>query len=73
MRWTVLLLVVLVDASPSLAQTPDPKQVFTTALGGVTAALEGRFGDDAARVHENLAALEKSLAAWPLLTNRLTS
>jgi superkiller protein 3 len=64
MRWTALIFVVLVDASPSLAQTPDPKQVFTTALGGVTAALEGRFGDDASRVHENLATLEKSLAAW---------
>jgi superkiller protein 3 len=64
MRWTALFLVVLVGASPSLAQTPDPKQVFTAALGGVTAALEGRFGDDASRVHEHLAALEKSLAAW---------
>ena len=64
MRWTALILVVLVDASPSLAQIPDPKQAFTTALGGVTAALEGRFGDDASRVHERLATLEKSLAAW---------
>jgi tetratricopeptide (TPR) repeat protein len=64
MRWTALFLVVLVGASPSLAQTPDPKQVFTAALGGVTAALEGRFGDDASRVHEHLTVLEKSLAAW---------
>jgi tetratricopeptide (TPR) repeat protein len=66
MRWTALLLVVLVDASPSLAQaqSPDPKQIFTAALGGLTAALEGRFGDDASRVHEHLTTLEKSLAAW---------
>jgi tetratricopeptide (TPR) repeat protein len=64
MRGTALLLVVLVRASPSLAQAPDPKQAFTITLGGVTAALEGRFGDDASRVQENLAALEKSLAAW---------
>jgi tetratricopeptide (TPR) repeat protein len=64
MRWTALLLVMFIDAGPSLAQTPDPKPSFTAALGGVTAALEGRFGDDGSRVQENLAALEKSLAAW---------
>jgi superkiller protein 3 len=64
MRWTALLLVVLAGASPSVAQAPEPKQAFTAALGGLTAALEGRFGDDASRVHEHLAALEKSLTAW---------
>lgn len=64
MRWTALLLLVLAGASSSVAQAPEPKQGFTAALGGLTAALEGRFGDDASRAHESLAALEKSLTAW---------
>src|SRR5688572_22345471 len=66
-----LLLLVLVPASPSLAQTQDPKQTFAAALGGVTAALEGRFGDDANRVHEGLASLETSLSAWDAAIRRL--
>ena len=64
MRRTALLLLILIAASPSLAQNQDPKQAFTAALGSVTAALEGRFGDDASRVHAGLASLEASLAAW---------
>jgi superkiller protein 3 len=59
-----LLLFLLVVANPAFAQTQDPKQMFTAALGAVTAALEGRFGDDASRVHEGLASLATALAAW---------
>lgn len=64
MRRTTLLLVVLLASRPSPAQPQDPKQAFTAAIGGVTAALEGRFGDDALRVREAVLALEASLAAW---------
>lgn len=64
MRRTGLVLLVLVAARPSLAQTQDPKQLFAAALGGVTAALEGRFGDDADRVQQGLASLEASLSSW---------
>lgn len=64
MRRTALLLLTLLTASPSLAQTQDPKQRFAAAIGSVTAALEGRFGDDASRVHAGLASLEASLSAW---------
>ena len=64
MRRTGLVLLVLVAARPSLAQTQDPKQLFAAALGGVTAALEGRFGDDANRVQQGLASLEASLSSW---------
>jgi superkiller protein 3 len=63
MRRAVLLLI-LAAASPSLAQTQDPKQGFTTALGATTAALEGRFGDDGARLRDGVASLEASLRAW---------
>ena len=64
MRRTGLVLLVLVAARPSLAQTQNPKQLFAAALGGVTAALEGRFGDDANRVQQSLASLEASLSSW---------
>ena len=64
MRRTGLVLLVLVAARPSLAQTQDPKQLFAAALGGVTAALEGRFGDDANRVQQGLASLEEALSSW---------
>jgi tetratricopeptide (TPR) repeat protein len=64
MRRTGLVLLVLVAARPSLAQTQDPKQLFAAALGGVTAALEGRFGDDADRVQQGLASLETWLSSW---------
>lgn len=64
MRRTTLLLVVLLASRPSSAQPQDPKQAFAAALGGVTAALEGRFGDDALRVREGLLVLEASLTAW---------
>jgi tetratricopeptide (TPR) repeat protein len=64
MRRIGLVLLVLVAARPSLAQTQNPKQLFAAALGGVTAALEGRFGDDANRVQQGLASLEASLSSW---------
>ena len=64
MRRTAFLLLTLLTASASLAQPQDPKQRFAAAIGSVTAALEGRFGDDASRVHAGLASLEASLSAW---------
>lgn len=60
---SVLLLVTLVER-PASAQDQNPRRRFTEALGSVTAALEGRFGDDAARVSAGLTALESALSDW---------
>jgi tetratricopeptide (TPR) repeat protein len=64
MRLTASLLLLVLTANPSLGQGQDPKRDFTTALGSVTDALEGRFGDDPSRVTAGLSALEKALVAW---------
>jgi tetratricopeptide (TPR) repeat protein len=57
-------LLTLVCSNPAGAQSVDPKRDFTTVLGRVTAALEGRFGDDSGRLAPGLAALERALEAW---------
>jgi tetratricopeptide (TPR) repeat protein len=64
MRRIAIILVVLLAAPLSFAQSQDPKQAFAAALGRVTAALEGRYGDDEVRVRQGLGALDASLAAW---------
>jgi tetratricopeptide (TPR) repeat protein len=64
MRRTAIALVVLLAAGTSFAQPQDPKQAFAAAIGSVTAALEGRYGDDPIRAQQGLAALEASLSAW---------
>lgn len=58
------VLVVLLVERPSLAQPQDPKQAFASAIGSLTAALEGRYGDDAMRAQQALATLDASLSAW---------
>ena len=71
MRLTATLLFLVVTTSPSLGQGQDPKREFTTAVGSVTAALEGRFGDDPPRVTDGLAALDRALAGWDENVRRL--
>jgi tetratricopeptide (TPR) repeat protein len=64
MRLTAHLLLLVLLVSPARGQDRDPKREFTEALGRVTAALEGRFGDDYSRVSDGLTALEQALAGW---------
>jgi len=64
MRLTGFLLLLVLSVSPARGQGKDPKREFTEALGRVTAALEGRFGDDPSLVADGLAAIEQALAGW---------
>jgi superkiller protein 3 len=64
MRLTACLALFVVSVSPAGGQNRDPKREFTEALGRVTAALEGRFGDDHSRVSDGLTELEQALAGW---------
>lgn len=74
MRRTVIVpgvVAVLLAAHGSVAQPQDPKQAFAAAIGQFTAALEGRFGDDATQAERALATLDTSLAAWDAAVQRV--
>jgi tetratricopeptide (TPR) repeat protein len=64
MRLIASLLLLVMCVSSARGQSRDPKREFTDALGRVSGALEGRFGDDPSRVADGLAALDQALTAW---------
>jgi tetratricopeptide (TPR) repeat protein len=73
MGFAIATLLTLLCAAQAGAQGEDPKRDFTTALARVTAALEGRYGDDSVRLADGLTALERALAAWDQSIARTTT
>ncbi|HEY6508430.1 MAG TPA: tetratricopeptide repeat protein, partial [Vicinamibacterales bacterium] len=63
-RTPIAVLTLCLAAQVASAQAPDPKRQFTEALGRFSAALDGRYGDDGARLTAGVAAMEDALARW---------
>jgi tetratricopeptide (TPR) repeat protein len=70
-RWTlpwhfpvcIATAIVALSTAPT-GQAPEPKIVFVQALGQFSLALDGAFGDEGARIRENLDAMDRALAQW---------
>ena len=57
-RTAITLLTLCLAAGTASAQSPDAKRAFTEALGRFSAALDGRYGDDGARLAASLSAMD---------------
>ena len=66
-RSAITVLTLCLATQMAWAQAPpDPKRSFTESLGRFSAALDGRYGDDGARLTAGLAAMEDALARWDM-------
>lgn len=60
----LVALLIALEGSTVLAQSPEPKQAFVEALGSFSLALNGTYGDEGARLRTTVDALDRARTQW---------
>jgi tetratricopeptide (TPR) repeat protein len=70
LRSASTVLAVVIGAVWLDAQSPEPKTVFVQAVGQLSLALDGAYGDEGARVRASLDAMGRALGEWDALLRK---